>query len=123
MKLIIDRFTLVIEPENDQDIAYIEDTLGLLKNGDSLRLVRCRDGDFDIALETDTTEYKAAHAVDDIDEVTDPEGVVPAEDTGIQVTRPDIASQFKDICEGNKLEKTISRNGGETLVDIQAIDI
>ena len=123
MKLIIDRFTLVIEPENDQDIAYIEDTLGLLKNGDSLRLVRCRDGDFDIALETDTAEYKAADADDDIDEITDPAGITAIEDSDIQAVSPDIASQFKDICEGNKLEKTISRNGGETLVDIQAIDI
>jgi len=123
VKLIIDRFTLVIEPENDQDIAYIEDTLGLLKNGDSLRLVRCRDGDFDITLETDTTEYKAADADNDIDEITDPAGIVAIEDSDIQVASPDIASQFKDICEGNKLEKTTSRNGGETLVDIQAIDV
>jgi hypothetical protein len=33
------------------------------------------------------------------------------------------ASKFKDWGEGDHVERTISRNGGETLVDIQAMDV
>ena len=36
---------------------------------------------------------------------------------------PELAAKFKDFCEGSEVEKTTSRNGGETLIDIQAIDI
>ena len=107
MKLIIDRYTLVIEPENDQDIAYIEDTLGLLKNGDAIRLERL-DGQAGFVLETDEA----------------PEEETPASKPETQkLPDPAIAAKFKDFCEGSELERTTSRNGGETLVDIQAIDI
>ena len=110
MKLIIDRYTLVIEPENDQDIAYIEDTLGLIKNGDSIRLERL-DGQSGFVLETDEA----------------PEDVSPLKDLDDSKTQkypdPELAGKFKDFCEGSEVERTTSRNGGETLIDIQAIDI
>ena len=122
MKLIIDRFVFIIESENDQDIAYIEDTLGLLKNGDAIRLIRCAAVDGSIILETDVSiDDKDGFYSEAAEEVTDP-GIAVVEPADIQVARADIASQFKDFCEGNKFEKEVSRNGGETLVDIQAFD-
>ena len=110
MKLIIDRYTIVIEPENDQDIAYVEDTLGLLRNGDFIRLERL-DSQRGFILETDEAS------------ADDP---VRSEEKSTQIKKypdPELAAKFKDIGVGNDLEKTTSRNGGETLVDIKAIDI
>ena len=40
MKLEISRSRILIEPETDQDVAFIEDTLGLAKEGNYLKLVR-----------------------------------------------------------------------------------
>ena len=103
MKLVIDRYTLVIEPENDQDIAYIEDTLGLFKNGDAIRLERL-DGQDGFVLETDESPIAE-----------------PAVAASPKRPDPEIAAKFKDFCEGSELERTASRNGGETLVDIPAM--
>ena len=36
MKMVIERERIVILPENDQDIAYIEDMLGLKKAGETV---------------------------------------------------------------------------------------
>jgi hypothetical protein len=123
VKLIIDRFVFIIESENNQDIAYIEDTLGLLKNGDAIRLIRCASADGSIILETDVCmDDKDSFYSETDEEVTDP-GIAVVEPVDIQVARADVVSQFKDFCEGNKLENEVSRNGGETLVDIQALDV
>jgi len=43
MKLEIKRKTLLIIPENDQDISFIEDTLGVTKNGEKTSLERVND--------------------------------------------------------------------------------
>ena len=40
MKFEVERYGIVIIPEGKQDDAYIEDTLGLRKEGDSILLVR-----------------------------------------------------------------------------------
>ena len=40
MKFKLERSGVVIIPETEQDVAYIEDTLGLKNNGDSLLLVK-----------------------------------------------------------------------------------
>lgn len=40
MKLDLKRNALVIIPETDADDAFIEDTLGLAKNGDSIKIDR-----------------------------------------------------------------------------------
>ncbi len=40
MKFEITRNSIRITPQNDQDTAFIEDTLGLNKAGDSIPLVR-----------------------------------------------------------------------------------
>ena len=109
MKLIIDRYTLVIEPENDQDIAYIEDTLGLLKNGDAIRLERL-DGQSGFILESD-----------EIEDMSTTSSTNSAAITTKKYPDPALAAKFKDFCEGSELERTASRNGGETLIDIQAI--
>ena len=106
MKLIIDRYTLVIEPENDQDIAYIEDTLGLIKNGDAIRLERL-DNQSGFVLETDESEETTSPSVAHLSKPK-------------KYPNPELAAKFKDFCEGSDLEKTSSRNGGETLIDIQA---
>ena len=36
MKMVIERERIVILPENDQDKAYIEDTLGLKEEGETI---------------------------------------------------------------------------------------
>ena len=43
MQLRIDRLTLLIVPETDQDIAFLEDTLGLRNDGDVLKFERIND--------------------------------------------------------------------------------
>lgn len=40
MKFKVGRLGITVIPENDQDEAYIEDTLGLKKHHDSIPLVR-----------------------------------------------------------------------------------
>jgi hypothetical protein len=106
VKLIIDRFALVIEPENDQDIAYIEDTLGLIKNGDVIRLKRL-DSQGGFVLEADESGA----------DVFVPK---PLNSKIKKLPDPELAAKFKDFCDGSNLEKTASRNGGETLIDIKA---
>lgn len=43
MKIDVKRDCLIIEPENDQDKAFIEDTLKLKNNGDTILLKRIND--------------------------------------------------------------------------------
>lgn len=43
MKLVVSRHSLVIQPENDQDCAFIEDTLGLKKEGDFIYCIKSSD--------------------------------------------------------------------------------
>jgi hypothetical protein len=43
MKFEIRRNKIVVSPENDQDVAFIEDTLGLKENGASINLTRHED--------------------------------------------------------------------------------
>lgn len=40
MRIEIDRFTIHIIPENEQDAAFIEDTLRLSRDGDTIKLER-----------------------------------------------------------------------------------
>ena len=40
MKIEFDRFTIRIVPENEQDVAFIEDTMGLYKDGVEISLER-----------------------------------------------------------------------------------
>lgn len=43
MKFEIRRNKIVVSPENDQDVAFIEDTLGLKEDGASINLTRHED--------------------------------------------------------------------------------
>lgn len=43
MKLEIKRDILLIIPENEQDKAFIEDTLGISKNGETVGIKRVND--------------------------------------------------------------------------------
>jgi len=43
MQLRIDRHTLLIIPETEQDIAFLEDTLGLHEDGDTIKFERVND--------------------------------------------------------------------------------
>ena len=40
MKMEIGRYRITIYPENDLDVAYIEEVLGLKEDGDKIELVR-----------------------------------------------------------------------------------
>lgn len=40
MRMEVERYAIYIYPNNDTDVAYIEDTLGLKKAGDSIKLTR-----------------------------------------------------------------------------------
>jgi len=55
MKLEIDRFTLRIIPENELDVAFIEDTMGLYKDGTELSIERIDSENVEMGfrLETD----------------------------------------------------------------------
>jgi len=55
MRIEIDRWTLKIIPETAQDIAYIEDTMGLCADGDEIHLERinAEDEPLGFRLETD----------------------------------------------------------------------
>jgi len=55
MRIEFDRFTLRIIPENEQDVAFIEDTMGLCEDGSTLSLERIDSENLDMGfrLETD----------------------------------------------------------------------
>ena len=106
MKVRVERYTLVIVPENEQDLAYIEDTMGLTADCQMIQLERI-DGEDGVRLETELSSSPSSPPLASKD--------VP--------TKKIDASKFKDWGEGDYIERTTSRNGGETLVDIQAIDI
>ena len=55
MKSQFDRFTIRIIPENEQDVAFIEDTMGLCDDGATLSLERIDSENIDMGfrLETD----------------------------------------------------------------------
>jgi len=58
MKIELDRWTIRLIPENEQDIAFVEDTMGLYKDGQTIELERIdteRDG---FRLETDLPKIK-----------------------------------------------------------------
>ena len=43
MQLRIDRHTLLIIPESEQDVAFLEDTMGLRDDGDTIKFERVND--------------------------------------------------------------------------------
>jgi hypothetical protein len=55
MKVILDRYTISLIPESDQDIAFIEDTMGMWRDGDEISLERIdtENSEFGFRLETD----------------------------------------------------------------------
>tara|TARA_R110002020_G_scaffold427811_1_gene637239 strand:+ start:1777 stop:2106 length:330 start_codon:yes stop_codon:yes gene_type:complete len=55
MKIIYDRYTIKLIPENEQDVAFIEDTMGLCGDGDTIDLERIEseDVEYGFRLETD----------------------------------------------------------------------
>jgi hypothetical protein len=59
MKLIVERSSLRIQPESDQDVAFIEDSLRLSGAGDSIALTRV-DFDADHQLSHLTTVGRAS---------------------------------------------------------------
>jgi len=55
MKIKYDRYTISLIPENEQDVAFIEDTMRLSKDGDEISLERidAKDEEMGFRLETD----------------------------------------------------------------------
>ena len=55
MKIKIDRYTIHIIPESDADVAFVEDTMRLSRDGDMIKLERIDDKDdpMGFRLETD----------------------------------------------------------------------
>jgi len=55
MKIIYDRYTIKLIPETEQDVAFIEDTMGLCSDGDTIDLERIDSEDVECGfrLETD----------------------------------------------------------------------
>ena len=55
MRIVFDRFTVKLIPETEQDVAFIEDTMGLCDDGDEITLERIEseDVEFGFRLETD----------------------------------------------------------------------
>ena len=55
MKIEFDRYTIKLIPETEQDVAFIEDTMGLCGDGDSILLERfdLEGEEYGFCLETD----------------------------------------------------------------------
>ena len=55
MRIEFDRYTIKLIPEDEQDVAYIEDTMGLCGDGDNIILERfdVEGEEFGFCLETD----------------------------------------------------------------------
>ena len=55
MKIVLDRYTIKLIPEDEQDVAYIEDTMGLWKDDMEISLERIdtENSEFGFRLETD----------------------------------------------------------------------
>ena len=66
MKIIFDRFTIKLIPETEQDVAFIEDTMGLVEDGDEIALERIDSEDVELGfrLETDLRTKPAIRKVD-----------------------------------------------------------
>jgi len=58
MKIELDRWTIRIIPENEQDIAFVEDTMGLYKDGQVIELERIDNDKSGFRLETDLPKIK-----------------------------------------------------------------
>ena len=55
MKIEFDRFTIRVVPENEQDVAFIEDTMGLCEDGSEISIERIDSENIEMGfrLETD----------------------------------------------------------------------
>jgi len=58
MKIEIDRWTIRLIPENEQDTAFVEDTMGLYKDGQTIELERIDGEAGAFRLETDLPKIK-----------------------------------------------------------------
>ena len=66
MKIVFDRFTIKLIPETEQDVAFIEDTMGLVEDGDEIALERIESEDVELGfrLETDLRTKPAVKKAD-----------------------------------------------------------
>ena len=66
MKIVFDRFTIKLIPETEQDVAFIEDTMGLVEDGDEIALERIDSEDVELGfrLETDLRTKPAVKKAD-----------------------------------------------------------
>ena len=93
MKIVLDRYTIKIIPENGQDIAFIEDTMGLWRDGEGITLERidASDEENGFRLETDLSP-KPVGARKDPENAestkTLPNGYLLPEDDGETYQRP-----------------------------------
>ena len=104
MQLRIDRQTLVIIPESDQDIAFLEDSLKMRHDGDILKFERIDDGSKNwvkFKLESFMQAYQ--------------EDYCGTPRTPSRKTK-EYSSQFRDIGDENEVSEHI------TLVDIEEIE-
>ena len=93
MKIVLDRYTIKILPESIQDIAFIEDTMGLWKDGEGITLERidASDEENGFRLETDLSPKPAgARKSPEGAEVTKalPNGYLLPKDDGETYQRP-----------------------------------
>ena len=110
MNFELDRWGLVITPESEQDVAFLEDTMGLKQDGDyvKLRRVDSHNPKHEFVLETDISIQE--------------EGQLEEETEIIALRRPKVdASQFKDWNE-SPYDEERSKSSNYTLVDIPAAE-
>ena len=104
MQLRIDRYTLMIIPETQQDLAFIEDTMGMRDDGDIVKLERIDDG-------TDNwIKFRLESFIGGEDEPYEPRT------TKSKLMRKSESKKFKNI-DGSYDEKEVI-----TQVDIDALD-
>jgi hypothetical protein len=113
MKIELDRWTIKIIPENEQDVAFIEDTMGLYKDGQTIDLERIDDDKGVFRLESDLPKIK------------NPGNSAAASHTSDTVTYTRPVEDFID-CEGSWDGPPYSRSGiilstGGTIVDNEKV--
>ena len=109
MKIVFDRYTIKLIPETEQDVAFIEDTMGLIEDGDEISLERIESENVELGfrLETDLRTKPAVRKVD-----MPPHPSYKLKPNGLY-ERP--IEDFIDFCDSDNIEVVQGKGGTKKL--------
>ena len=109
MKIVFDRYTIKLIPETEQDVAFIEDTMGLLEDGDEIALERIESEnvEFGFRLESDLRTKPAVRKAD-----LPPHPSYKIKSNGLY-ERP--IEDFIDFCDSDNVEVVQGKGGTKKL--------